>query len=245
MKPFLILQLREVDEAADGEFQAFLKYGGLKEDEVIRIRMEKEGLPDDINLDDYSAVIVGGGPTCVSDPTDKKSVAEQNFEKNLQKLLDRIIARDFPFLGACYGLGALAVHEGGEVSHEKFTEDVGGATVKLTEEGEKDPLTAGLPHEFRVLLGHKEACQNTPPDAVVLITSDQCPVQLMRVKQNVYGVQFHPELDVPGIIVRINVYKYGGYFPPEEAEPLIERVSQENITVPIQILQRFVARYRK
>ena len=38
MKPFLVLQLRPEDEAADAEFAAFLDKGGLSEDRVRRIR---------------------------------------------------------------------------------------------------------------------------------------------------------------------------------------------------------------
>ena len=50
MKPFLLLQLRPIDQASDKEFEAFLKYGELKEEDVVRIRMEKEGIPE-IKLD--------------------------------------------------------------------------------------------------------------------------------------------------------------------------------------------------
>ncbi len=45
MKPFLILQLRPIDMASDDEFDAFLKYGGLLNNQVHRVRMEKEGVP--------------------------------------------------------------------------------------------------------------------------------------------------------------------------------------------------------
>ncbi|MDA1038351.1 MAG: glutamine amidotransferase, partial [bacterium] len=105
MKPFLILQLRKNDEAADGEYQAFLKHGGLSEEEVQRVRMEKTGIPF-IDLDDYSAVIVGGGPTDVCSPDSQKSFEEIRFEEQLRKLISEITERDFPYLGCCYGLGS-------------------------------------------------------------------------------------------------------------------------------------------
>ena len=71
MKPFLILQLRPNDAAADGEFYAMLKYGGLEEKDVHRVRMELEGVPD-VNLDDYSGVLVGGGPMDISNREEKR-----------------------------------------------------------------------------------------------------------------------------------------------------------------------------
>jgi len=244
MKPFLILQLRPNDDAANGEFQAFLKHGGLSEKDVVRIRMEKAGIPE-INLDDYSGVIVGGGPSNISDPEEKKSDEQKRFEKDLQKLLEDIFDRDFPYLGACYGLGALAEFCGGDVSKEKFSEDVGPVTITLTKDGEKDPLTAGLPKSFWVFLGHKEACQNIPTGIVNLASSEECPHQMFRLKTNIYATQFHPELDVEGIVTRINVYKHHGYFPPEDAEVLMEKCKQEKVTVPPKILKRFIETYRQ
>jgi GMP synthase (glutamine-hydrolysing) len=54
-------------------------------------------------------------------------------------------------------------------------------------------------------------------------------------------LQFHPELDASGIAIRIDAYKHHGYLKPEEAESLKERCSRETVTVPMEILRRFVA----
>ncbi|MFH1620883.1 MAG: glutamine amidotransferase [Patescibacteria group bacterium] len=244
MKSFLVLQLRPNDEAADGELQAIIKFGVLSNDEITRIRMEKEGIPD-INLDDFSGVIVGGGSSNVSDKEEEKSPEQQRFEKDLVKLLDKIIEKDFPYLGACYGIGILAIHQKCPVSKEHFTEDVGPTEISLTEEAANDPLTRGLPKHFLAFVGHKEACQEQPANSVLLATSKKCPVQMIRLKNNIYGLQFHPELDVPGIIQRINIYKYAGYFPPEDADRIIEICKQTKITVPPMILKKFIERYRQ
>jgi len=67
---------------------------------------------------------------------------------------------------------------------------------------------------------------------------------MFRIQENIYATQFHPELDVEGITLRINIYKHAGYFPPEDAQELIETVRQEEITVPMMILKRFVDKYR-
>ena len=238
------MQIRPNNEASNSEFEAFTRLGGINDDEVERIRMEQTELPE-IDLDKYSGLIVGGGPSNVSAPEEKKSDDQKRYEKSLNSLLNEVIERDFPYLGACYGLGLIANCAGGEVSKEKFSEDVGPLYIKLTDEGKKDSLLKDLPESFTALGGHKEACQNLPENAVLLASSDNCPVQMIRFGQNVYATQFHPELDVEGIILRINIYKHAGYFPPEDADKLIEVCKSEGkVEVPAKILKRFVDRYR-
>lgn len=242
IKPFLILQLRPEDEAADNEFEAILKFGKLHIDDVRRVRMEQQPMPA-LNLDDYSGVIVGGGPSDTSDSPEKQNPAQQRFEPELFRLFEAMTARDFPYLGTCYGLGVFAKYLGSKVSKEKYGEAVGAVTITLSEEAKSEPLAADLPANFRAFVGHKEACQDVPPGAVLLASSATCPVQMIRYRQNMYATQFHTELDAPGLILRINVYRHAGYFPPEDADKLIDTVQKEEVIVPEIILKRFVARY--
>lgn len=140
-------------------------------------------------------------------------------------------------------MGILADVLGGEVSFQQYSEPVGAQTIDLTEHGRTDPLLAGIPRIFRAFVGHKEACQEVPPGAVLLAGSADCPVQMIRVGQHVYATQFHPELDSDGLALRIEVYRHAGYFEPHEAEDLIELGHRESITVPSVILSRFITRY--
>lgn len=240
-KPFLLLQLRPEDEASDDEYRAFLRMSGLNSEQLVRIRMD-EALPD-VNLNDYSGVIVGGGPSNVSSPDDEKYDYQKVFEPRLKKLLREIIDRDSPFFGECYGLGILAAVLGGVVDGT-YHEDVGAVTVKVMDAGKSDPLLAGVPDTFRAFAGHKEGCHGVPPGSMLLAGSDDCPVHMVRVGHNVYGAQFHPELDSYGLEVRIRTYKNAGYFPPEDADRLIAAGHREVVTVPSEILRRFVARYQ-
>jgi GMP synthase (glutamine-hydrolysing) len=243
MKPFLILQLRPNDMASDHEFSAFLQYGELTAHDVHRVRMEKEGIPE-INLNDYSGIVIGGGPSNVSDKEENKYEYQKRFEAALDRLLDKVFAVDFPILGTCYGIGALNKHQGGVVSKEKYFEAVGGLEIELTEAGKKDELLAGIPAKFMAFGGHKEACQSIPNSAMVLAKSDNCPVQMIRFGQNMYATQFHTELDEEGIALRINIYKNHGYFSPEDAETLIENSKKYHVTIPSMIFKQFVERYR-
>ncbi len=242
MKPFLILQLRPNNEAADGEFAAFLKYGGLQENEVVRVRMEKNGIPP-LNIDDFSAIIVGGGPSNVSDPPDSKPDYQKRFEADLDSLFDDIHVQDKPFLGSCYGFGKLIQHLGGRVSKEKYSEDVGPIEVQLN--GTSDKLIRNVPGSFLAFGGHKEACQQLPPNTTLLAGSEKCPYQMIRVKQNIYATQFHAELDAEGLKTRILIYKNHGYFPPNEAKELIVANQDIKVSEPMVILRRFVDYYRQ
>lgn len=244
MKPFLLLQLRSIDAASDNEFQAILNYGCLKGSEVHRVRMEKTGIPQ-IDLNDYSGVIVGGGPANASDPENKKSAAQKNYESDLALLFDEIIENDFPYLGACYGLGAIVKHLQCEVSKDKYSEEVGAIAIRLTDEAKEDTLTTNLPKKFIALGGHKESCMVLPPQATLLASSADCPIQMIRIKNNIYATQFHPELDQFGLASRINIYKNAGYFPPEDVDKLINRAKGHEISIPMIILHRFIQKYKQ
>ncbi len=239
----MILQLRELDVAADDEFEAFLRYGGLGKPEVKRVRMELESFSG-LDPRDFSGVLVGGGPSNVSDHMEQKPGYQLRFEKELDELLDKIFEYDTPYLGSCYGLGAMMKHAGGVISKENYSEPVGFVEVTLTEEGKNDPLLQDVDSRFEALCGHKEACQDLPDDIELLGSSSTCPIQLVRYKKNVYATQFHCELDSSGIAVRIKAYKNHGYFKPEEASQLIERTKNVVAHVPQTILRRWVDKYR-
>ena len=243
MKPFLILQLRPEDEASDNEFEAFLKYGGLTERDSHRIRMEKEGIPE-IDLNEYSGIILGGGPSNVSDKIEIKEDYEIRFENELNELLDDVFKEDFPFLGVCYGIGAVNKFKGGLVSKEKYSEPVGTVEIELTKNASNDDLLKKLPEKFMAYCGHKEACQSIPDEAILLAKSETCPYQMIKFKNNIYAMQFHTELDEEGILLRIEVYKNYGYFSPDDAKALIKKAKEYEVTFPNQILKRFIDKYK-
>lgn len=243
MKPFLLLATRAEDLAADGEHEAFLRYGGLRPEQLHRVRLERDPLPP-VDLDDYSGVLVGGGPFNSSDPEELKGPAQRRVEAELAGLLDEIVARDFPFLGACYGVGTLGAHQGAVID-ATYAEPVGPVTIELTPDAADDPLLAGMPQSFAAYVGHKEAVRKLPDHAVLLASSAGCPVQMFRIKQNLYATQFHPELDGPGIDQRIAVYRDYGYFPTEEADAVRERCRAVEVTEPLRVLRAFVERYAR
>ena len=202
MKPFLLLGIRADDAVADGEYESFLTFAGLRERDLRRIRLEQRPLGN-IDLRDWSGIFLGGGPFNYSDPEESKSPVQRRAEADLRGLLDQVITAGFPFLGACYGIGALGTHQGAVVDR-RYGEPVGSVPVTLTPEGRQDPLLRVLPGTFDAFVGHKEAVSRLPRHAVLLAGSPACPVQAFRIGAHAYATQFHPELDVPAQCTRID-----------------------------------------
>lgn len=242
MKPFLVLQLRPEREASDDEFAAILRRGGLAEADAERVDLAAGPMPP-VRLEDFSGIIVGGGPGCVSDPPEQKDPVEARIEAETLALMPRVLAADFPFMGCCYGIGILGQALGGQVSKARYGEPVSATPCRLTEAGRADPVLSGLPERFDVLVGHKEALQALPAGTVHLAAGERCPFQMIRAGGNVYATQFHPEADADSFALRIRIYRERGYFPPEDAQRLTEAVRAADVRHAGRILRNFVARY--
>jgi GMP synthase (glutamine-hydrolysing) len=241
VKPFLLLAVRADDAAADNEYESFLACAELHERDLRRYRLEQRPLGN-VDLQDWSGILVGGGPFTASDPEWSKSPVQRRVEEDLRGLFEKVVSADFPFLGACYGIGTLGSHQGAVVDR-RYAEPIGAVPVTLTREGRRDPLLRGLPPTFDAFVGHKEAISALPQHAVLLASSPACPVQAFRVGSAVYATQFHPELDAAGLCTRIEVYKHAGYFEPAQAGELKARARRSNVTHPPAILRRFARRH--
>ncbi len=243
MKPFVLLASRAEDAAADDEYAQVLRFGGLDEGSLVRVRMEAGPMPE-LDLDAISGIVVGGSPFDASAPADLKSAVQVRVEREMAALLDRVVPRDLPFLGACYGVGTLGTHQGGVIDRT-YAEPISAVRITLTPEGRRDPLLADVPDEFDAFVGHKEACRVLPPTATLLASSATCPVQMFRVRRNLYATQFHPELDVAGISARIRIYGGYGYYEPGEQVHVLAGVASADVWAPPRILAAFVDRYAR
>ena len=243
MRPFLFLGTRAEDLVAEQEYDAVLAGTGLHPDELVRVRLEAGPLGD-IDLDDWSGVILGGGPFNMSDPQELKSSVQRRVEAELHDLAERVVATDTPFLGACYGIGVLGTRAGGVVDRT-YGEAIGALPVRLSVDGQADPLFGELPEVFNAYLGHKEAVSQLPEGGVLLASTDTCPVHAFRLGCNVYATQFHPELDAAALCDRVDAYSAHGYYEPHEQESLKTAAREALVTEPVRLLARFVELYAR
>jgi GMP synthase (glutamine-hydrolysing) len=149
------------------------------------IRVDRgEAVPD---LTAYDAVLFAGGeyrPEEFEDPI---------FQAERLRILAALEA-EIPILGICLGNQLIAYWLGGEVKQGRW--EFGWLPISVNEAGQRDPLLAGLGPTFYAFLWHGDQITRLPKEAVLLASSERCPVQVFRIGDRpVWGVQFNPQYD--------------------------------------------------
>ncbi len=139
------------------------------------------------NLDNYSGLIILGGPMNVDQVCDYPYLIPEI--DTIKKALDL----DMPVLGICLGSQLLAKALGAEVSKNSCKE-IGWYEVKKTTEGKKDPLLSQFGDVEKIFQWHGDTFE-IPKGAVKLASSKTCGNQAFRYGNKVYGFQFHLEVD--------------------------------------------------
>lgn len=241
MKPFLFITTRDDEDVALADYGAFLRYSGLTTEQLQLFRLDLTPMPE-IDLGAYSGIILGGSPLNISE--ESKSPEQQRIEADLQRLVEEVLEIDFPFFGACFGIGVLGSRLGAVIDGT-YAEPVSAPLIELTDDGRNDPLLTQIPTQFRAYVGHKESLATVPDGAVVLAGSSTCPIQMFRVGANVYATQFHPELDIEVLTARVYAYLGHGYIDPEEAEDTLAELGGVDVGPAHEILAAFVRRYQQ
>lgn len=139
-----------------------------------------DSLPE--QLEDYSAVLVFGGPMSANDDT------EPFIRKELD-WISQVLAADKPYLGVCLGAQMLARVLGATVDHHpKAQREIGYYPIRATADGQDL-----FPPELYVYQWHQEGFE-IPASATLLAQGDAFPNQAFRYGTRAYGVQFHPEI---------------------------------------------------
>lgn len=239
MKPFLFLSARPEVEAVGPEYESVRRAMGVDAGRLEHVRLDADQLARDFRIDAFAGVVVGGSPFNVTTPDAAKPAVQRRVEADLARVADAALERDHPLLLTCYGIGVLTRVIGGTVGTE-YGEGTAAVEITLTPDGTDDPLFGVLPERFDALVGHKEATERLPDDAVLLASSSGCPVQVYRVGRRVYATQFHPEVSAGDFIARAQVYRHHGYFPASELRAVSERLAAASVTEPQRLLRRFV-----
>ena len=151
-----------------------------------------ERYPDaEPSLDGYEGLIVLGGPMNVD------QVGDHPFLKTEVGLIREAMERGFPILGICLGSQLLAKALGSKVKKNPEKE-IGWYDLSPTEEGMSDPLISNFSSPEKIFQWHGDTF-DLPEGSVRLASSPLCKNQAFRFGDNIYGFQFHLEVDEPMI----------------------------------------------
>lgn len=136
-------------------------------------------------LDNYQGVLITGSHHMVTD--------HEAWSDALLPYIREMAQRNLPVLGVCYGHQLLAEALGGKSGYHPDGAEIGTVEIRLTEQGQQDPLLGQMPAQFSVHVTHSQSALRLPDNAVLLAHNNYEPHQAFRVNSNIWGVQFHPE----------------------------------------------------
>ena len=165
---------------------AILDCGG-QYTKVIDRRVRELGVKSDIlpinvkaeDLKEYQSIILSGGPNNISDD---------------QTLMfdEKIFELGKPILGICYGMQLMSHHFGGIID-SNIIKEYGQNEIWIDN---KAPIFEGLSETQKVLMSHGDTVKTIPNSFTVIGKSGEAIAAIGNVEKRLYGLQFHPEVDL-------------------------------------------------
>ena len=175
---------------------AILDCGG-QYTKVIDRRVRELGVKSDIfpinvqaeKLKDYQAVILSGGPNNIGE-SERLKFDYKIFELNI------------PVLGICYGMQLMSDYFGGTVD-SNLIKEYGQNEIEIDT---SSPLFESLDKTQKVLMSHGDTVKVTPEGFKIIGKSGDNIAAIGNDSKKLYGVQFHPEVDLTenGMIILEN-----------------------------------------
>jgi GMP synthase-like glutamine amidotransferase len=140
------------------------------------------------DLEKFSHVILTGSESSV---LEREVWAEEEAE-----MVREAVDAGIPVLGSCWGHQLLAYALAGPSSVGRSPRpEIGWIDLRIR----RDAGLLGPPGEVHVFSIHYDEVRNPGPRFEVLASTELCPVQAIRLwDRPVWGLQFHPEVDVEG-----------------------------------------------
>ena len=181
MRKLLVLQ--HVAHELLGTLNPLLKSAGFRI-RYVNFARHPDAQP---SLDGYDGMVVLGGPMSVNDA---ERLAHLTTE---MQLIEQAIERNLPVLGICLGAQLIAKTLGANV-YPNQEKEIGWYDISRTDEAENDPLLAPFEKNEKIFQWHGETF-DIPRTGLHLAFSSLCANQAFRYGSNVYGFQFHVEVD--------------------------------------------------
>ncbi len=168
------------------------------------------------SLEGYHGLVVLGGPMNL----DQTSAYPHLLTES--RLIAEAVENDLPVLGVCLGAQLIAHTLGARVVPNRCKE-IGWYDVGLTPAGAADPLFQHCAESEKMFQWHGQTFE-IPEGAIRLAGSERCRNQAFRYGDNVYGFQFHLEVDEAMILHWLRVVDNAA-----ELEALAGEIDPEDI----------------
>ena len=185
MKKLLVFQ--HVPHEILGTLNPLLKRSGFRI-RYVNFARHPDAEP---SLNGYDGLVVLGGPMSVNDTG---RLAHLTIE---MKLIEAAMKKNLPVLGICLGAQLIAKTLGADVYANKEKE-IGWYDVSPTDHAQNDPLLMIFQTTEKIFQWHGETF-DIPKSTRHLAFSSLCANQAFGYGNNVYGFQFHLEVDEPMI----------------------------------------------
>jgi GMP synthase (glutamine-hydrolysing) len=185
MKKLLVLQ--HVAHELLGTLNPLLKRAGFRI-RYVNFARHPDAQP---SLDGYDGLVILGGPMSVNDSNRLPHLTTE------MKLIEQAMKLNLPVLGICLGAQLIARTLGAAV-YPNREKEIGWYDVSPTDHAQRDPLLSAFEETEKIFQWHGETF-DIPRSTSHLAFSSLCANQAFRYERNVYGLQFHLEVDAPMI----------------------------------------------
>lgn len=132
-----------------------------------------------------AGVVISGSHEMVTD--------DALWMQDLEQWIYQVCMAGIPVLGICFGHQLLAKTLGGQVGVHPAGLELGTVPIAIQADVAHDPVWKDMPACFDAHVVHYQTVRRLPQGACVLAGNSHEPHQAFRWRNNVWGVQFHPE----------------------------------------------------
>ena len=190
--------------------------------------LEGETLPP---VDTLSGVIITGSHGMVTD--------NETWMQVLASWIPKVLERNIPLLGICFGDQLLANAMGGYSDYHPKGREIGTVSIKLSPAGRLDRLLGYLPDEFYAHTTHAQTIIKLPENALNLAANPFETHHAFRLGDSAWGVQFHPEFSAD--IMKAYINEQAGTLQREGHDIAELTATICNTDAANRLLQRFIA----
>lgn len=187
------------------------------------------------SLAGYDALIMLGGGL-MPDQDD-----EAPWLPDERALAREAIDADIPTLGICLGGQLLAHVAGGRVRASGPLPERGLTRIDFADSASSDPVFGESGPSGLFMENHKDYIEALPEQAVLIGSTERCPIQAFRIGERVWGVQFHPEVPPERAATFNPARLVADGFDPQQIAAFATTHAEEARSDAAAVLSRFAA----